>query len=67
MRSAWIAGAVIAVTIGSVTATVNAAEIRLAEQFSMGYLQFNVMEHEKLLEKHATALRSALVTAGVAL
>src|SRR6187551_1133007 len=31
-------------------------EIRLARQFSMGYLQFNVMEHEKLLEKHAAAL-----------
>src|SRR6185295_5631787 len=25
-------------------------------QFSMGYLQFNVMEHDKLLEKHAAAL-----------
>ena len=24
------------------------AEIRLARQFSMGYLQFNVMEHEQL-------------------
>jgi NitT/TauT family transport system substrate-binding protein len=33
-----------------------AQEIRIARQFSMGYLQFNVMEHEKLLEKHATAL-----------
>jgi NitT/TauT family transport system substrate-binding protein len=31
-------------------------EIRLARQFSMGYLQFNVMEHEKLIEKHANAL-----------
>jgi len=31
-------------------------EIRLARQFSMGYLQFNVMEHEKLIEKHAHAL-----------
>jgi NitT/TauT family transport system substrate-binding protein len=31
-------------------------EIRIARQFSMGYLQFNVMEHEKLLEKHAAAL-----------
>jgi NitT/TauT family transport system substrate-binding protein len=31
-------------------------EIRLARQFSMGYLQFNVMEHDKLLEKHAAAL-----------
>ena len=30
-------------------------EIRIARQFSMGYLQFNVMEHEKLLEKHAAA------------
>jgi NitT/TauT family transport system substrate-binding protein len=28
-------------------------EIRLARQFSMGYLQFNVMEHRQLIEKHA--------------
>jgi ABC-type nitrate/sulfonate/bicarbonate transport system substrate-binding protein len=34
----------------------NAQEVRIARQFSMGYLQFNVMEHEKLLEKHAAAL-----------
>ena len=26
-------------------------EIRLARQFSMGYLQFNVMEHQQLIEK----------------
>ena len=31
-------------------------EIRFARQFSMGYLQFNVMERQKLLEKHAAAL-----------
>ena len=31
-------------------------EIRFARQFSMGYLQFNVMEHQKLVEKHAAAL-----------
>ncbi len=31
-------------------------EIRFARQFSMGYLQFNVMEHHKLLEKHAAAM-----------
>jgi NitT/TauT family transport system substrate-binding protein len=31
-------------------------EIRLARQFSMGYLQLNVMEHDKLIEKHAKAL-----------
>src|SRR5450631_1033907 len=31
-------------------------EIRLAQQFSIGYLQLNVMEHEKLIEKHAKLL-----------
>jgi len=31
-------------------------EIRLAQQFSMGYLQLNVMAHEKLIEKQAAAL-----------
>ena len=28
-------------------------EIRLVQQFSIGYLQLNVMEHHKLIEKHA--------------
>jgi NitT/TauT family transport system substrate-binding protein len=32
--------------------------IRLARQYSMGYLQFNTMAHEKLIEKHARALVS---------
>ena len=54
MRSAWIAGAVIIITIGSATAIARAAEIRLAEQFSMGYLQFNVMKRDRLIEKYAT-------------
>jgi len=36
--------------------TADAQEIRIARQFSMGYLQFNVMEHDRLLEKHAAAL-----------
>ena len=31
-------------------------EVRFARQFSMGYLQFNVIEHEKLIQKHAAAL-----------
>ncbi len=31
-------------------------EIRFARQFSMGYLQFNVMERQKLVQKHAAAL-----------
>src|SRR5262249_5629020 len=34
----------------------SAADIRLARQYSMGYLQFNVMEHQRLIEKHAKAL-----------
>lgn len=40
--------------IGQAAAESN--EIRLAQQFSMGYLQLNVMEHQKLIEKHAKAL-----------
>jgi NitT/TauT family transport system substrate-binding protein len=31
-------------------------EVRIARQYSMGYLQFNVMDHEKLIQKHAAAL-----------
>jgi NitT/TauT family transport system substrate-binding protein len=37
-------------------ASAQTPEIRLARQFSMGYLQLNVMEREKLIEKHAKAL-----------
>ena len=45
-----------AAMIVAVPAAAQVPEIRLARQFSMGYLQFNVMEHEKLIEKHARAL-----------
>jgi NitT/TauT family transport system substrate-binding protein len=31
-------------------------EVRIARQYSMGYLQFNVIEHEKLIQKHAALL-----------
>jgi NitT/TauT family transport system substrate-binding protein len=31
-------------------------EIRLAQQFSIGYLQLNVIEHQHLIEKHAKAM-----------
>src|SRR3954469_3770874 len=48
---------VLAGALGPLLAGAAAAqEVRIARQFSMGYLQFNVMEHEKLLEKHAAAL-----------
>jgi ABC-type nitrate/sulfonate/bicarbonate transport system substrate-binding protein len=39
-----------------VPAAAQVPEIRLAKQFSMGYLQFHVMEHQQLIEKHAKLL-----------
>src|SRR6476661_7754397 len=51
--------ALVGLTIGACAlgmAHGSAAEIRLARQSSMGYLQFNVMEHQQLIEKHARAL-----------
>ena len=52
MRPGWAAGVAIAFAFGSATVS-GAAEIRLAEQFSMGYLQFNVMKRDRLIEKYA--------------
>lgn len=43
-----------ALTIG--TAHAEVPEVRIARQFSMGYLQLNVIEHEKLIQKHAAEL-----------
>ena len=45
-----------ALLIGAGAARAEVNEIRFAQQFSMGYLQFNMMAHRKLLEKHATLL-----------
>ena len=42
-------------------ATAQADEIRFARQFSMGYLQFNLMEREHLVEKHARAAGIAAI------
>jgi ABC-type nitrate/sulfonate/bicarbonate transport system substrate-binding protein len=50
------AAAVLAVGFTAAPSHAQVPEIRLARQYSMGYLQFNVMEHEKLIEKHARAL-----------
>ena len=36
-------------------AQTEAGEIRFAKQTSMGYVQFNILEHRKLIEKHAKA------------
>jgi NitT/TauT family transport system substrate-binding protein len=51
-----LAVAFVAIALSSMTARAQAPEIRFARQFSMGYLQFNVMEHHQLVEKHAKAL-----------
>ena len=46
-----------AVLMGLVSqASAEVPEIRLAQQFSIGYLQLNVMEHQQLIEKHAKLL-----------
>src|SRR3982075_3198208 len=50
---AMLAG--IALMLSAATASAQVPEIRFARQFSMGYLQFNVMERNRLLEKHAKA------------
>jgi NitT/TauT family transport system substrate-binding protein len=46
--------AILLLGIGAARAEV--PEVRIARQYSMGYLQFNVMDHEKLIQKHAAAL-----------
>ncbi|HBK07128.1 MAG TPA: nitrate ABC transporter substrate-binding protein [Acetobacteraceae bacterium] len=38
------------------TAHAEVPEVRIARQFSMGYLQLNVIDHEKLIQKHAAEL-----------
>jgi NitT/TauT family transport system substrate-binding protein len=53
IRKSLLAFALAAIAL--VGAPARAAEIRLARQFSMGYLQFNVMEHQRLIEKYAQA------------
>jgi NitT/TauT family transport system substrate-binding protein len=50
------AAAVFAMITISVATAAEVAEVRFAQQFSMGYLQFNVMKHQDLLAKHAAAL-----------
>ena len=49
------AGALLGAVV-AFSAQAEVPEVRIARQFSMGYLQFNVIEHEKLIQKHAAAL-----------
>jgi NitT/TauT family transport system substrate-binding protein len=53
MCVALAAGAALAALAS--TALADVPEIRFARQFSMGYLQFNVMQRHGLVEKHAKA------------
>jgi NitT/TauT family transport system substrate-binding protein len=48
-------GLVMLATTAGGAGAAHGAEIRLAKQLSMGYVQFNIMEHRKLIEKHAKA------------
>ena len=49
--------AVCAATLLAVgAARAEVSEVRFAQQFSMAFMQFNVMAHQHLLEKHAAAL-----------
>lgn len=50
---AAVAAAAVILTACMTPALAQAPEIRFARQFSMGYLQFNMMQQHKLLEKHA--------------
>ena len=50
-----ILGAMALLGLTSITSA-QVPEIKLAKQFSMGYLQLNVMERDKLIEKHAKLL-----------
>ncbi len=43
------------VLLAALADAASAQEIRFARQFSMGYLQFNLMERQHLVEKHARA------------
>ena len=45
----------LATTALTAEAAAQVPEVRFARQFSMGYLQFNLMERHQLLEKHAKA------------
>jgi NitT/TauT family transport system substrate-binding protein len=46
----------LALVLAIAPAKAEVGEIRFAQQFSMGYLQFDVMKHQDLLAKHVAAL-----------
>jgi ABC-type nitrate/sulfonate/bicarbonate transport system substrate-binding protein len=52
--SVWVLAIGMAVAVSPVAA--EQTEIRFAKQTSMGYVQFNILERQKLLEKHVRSL-----------
>ena len=57
MWAKWLkaAAGVVSLLASAGSAEAEVSEIKIVRQFSMGYLQFNVMEREGLIEKHAKA------------
>lgn len=53
MRLKTIGAAALIAACATMPARAEVQEIRLAKQFSMGYVQFNVLEDHKLIEKYA--------------
>jgi NitT/TauT family transport system substrate-binding protein len=53
--SAAMAGITLAFAAWAPQAQAEAREIRIAEQYGIGYLQLFIIRHEKLIEKHAKA------------
>jgi NitT/TauT family transport system substrate-binding protein len=51
-----VAACAIAAFSMATPARAEVSEIRLAKQFSMGYVQFNILEHRGLIEQHAKTL-----------
>lgn len=49
------AGLLAALATAAAPARAEVQEIRLAKQFSLGYVQFNILDHRKLIEKYAKA------------
>jgi len=52
-RSTFLLGAVAALALSAGEARADASELRVARQFGLGYIQFDLMEDGKLIEKHA--------------
>ena len=50
-----VTAALTAIALTPRPAGAEAQEIRLAKQFSLGYVQFNILDHQKLIEKYAKA------------